>query len=114
MAFFLEKLAPIFGSSGGALFVAVAAAGLACFIFVIIFSRPASRPLKKKWGSFKIIGKKTVSRSEVRPVVFFTIGATSANIPTGSHVRVRAPDPATGKMVERKYTPTRFDGRTCD
>ena len=65
-------------------------------------------------GFFKITGKKTVSRSKVRPVVFFTIGAGVKEIPTGSHVRVRAVDPETGKMIERKYTPTRFDGRSCE
>ena len=93
----------------------VLAALVALFVaYHALFAPSPSRPLTKKWSKFKIMGKKTVSRSQTRPVVFFTIGAGVSGLPTGSHVRVRAEDPETGKMVERKYTPTRFDGKCCE
>ena len=47
-----------------------------------------------------------------RPVIFLTLGVSTASLPTGAHVKVRAV--INGEVVVRSYTPTRFHKGLCE
>eukprot|EP00808_Paulinella_micropora_P024536 g71511.t1 len=61
---------------------------------------------------FKLVGKKVVSDSATRPVLFLTLQVPTGELPTGSHVALSAE--INGKMLQRSYTPTRFSEQVCE
>jgi cytochrome-b5 reductase len=49
-----------------------------------------------------------------RPVIFLTLRVSTASLPTGAHVKLRAPAGPGGAAVVRSYTPTRFRRGECE
>ena len=68
-------------------------------------------PLTRVYASFPIIARRVVNAGE-RPVIFLTLRVSTASLPTGAHVRIRAS--IGGEGVVRSYTPTRFNAGECE
>jgi hypothetical protein len=68
--------------------------------------------LSRQYAKFRVISKRTVSQNAERPVVFIAFGVSTASLPTGQHVQVRAV--IDGEEVERPYTPARFEPPECE
>ena len=68
--------------------------------------------LSRQYAKFRVISKRTVSQNAERPVVFIAFGVSTASLPTGQHVQVRAV--IGGEEVERPYTPARFEPPECE
>ena len=74
--------------------------------------RVATPQLKRDdFQRFRVVAREVVNRGE-RPVIFLTLGVSTAGLPTGSHVKIRAS--VNGTEVIRSYTPTRFDKGECE
>lgn len=61
--------------------------------------------------SFPVV-ERFVANAGERPVIFLTLGVSTASLPTGAHVKIRAL--INGEMVTRSYTPTRFNRGRCE
>jgi len=95
----------------------LAALGLLGVVLVcaalLLASRLVARPpaLSPSWAKFRVTARSLATRGS-RPVVFLTVRTSTAALPTGAHVRVRAR--VGGELVSRSYTPTRFDAGECE
>jgi NAD(P)H-flavin reductase len=94
----------------------ILAIGLAVIVVVIsavlwrVFGgKPA---LTRAYTRFPVIEKRIVSDNPERPVMFITFGVSTATLPTGQHVKVRMT--IDGEVVERPYTPARFEPPECE
>ncbi len=67
--------------------------------------------LTPSFARFRVTDRFVANRGE-RPVIFLTLGVSTASLPTGAHVKVRAL--INGEAVVRSYTPTRFNGGRCE
>ena len=87
--------------------------GLLTALLLYLAARGRPPPyISKQWCKYKVIGKRVVSEGP-RPVVFFTVGVRTKDMPTGSHVKIRART-EDGEEVIKSYTPTRFDSDSCE
>ena len=74
--------------------------------------RGASRPhLTREFRRFPVIAREVANGGD-RPVIFLTLGVSTAGLPTGAHVKLRAA--VGGAEVVRSYTPTRFHRGECE
>jgi len=89
---------------------AVALALLLLALLAVLFLRRAPA-LSREWSRFPIVARRVVTTGE-RPVIFLTVAVSTAALPTGAHVKVRAT--LRGRVEIRSYTPTRFDGGLCE
>ena len=104
----LEQLralpAPLLALLLPSLAAAAAAAAAAC--------RARRAPaLSSAYAAFPIKSR-TVANHGARPVVFLTLPVSTASLPTGAHVKVRAT--INGEETTRSYTPTRFHAGECE
>lgn len=67
--------------------------------------------LTHAYQPFTVIARKEVGGGE-RPIIFLTLGVSTASLPTGAHVKLRAM--LGGEMIYRAYTPTRFNHGLCE
>ena len=87
--------------------------GLFTVALVFLLLRFRGAPyISKSWAKYKITERRVVS-SGPRPVVFLTVAVSTKDMPTGSHVKIRAVG-NDGEEVIKSYTPTRFDGSSCE
>lgn len=87
---------------------ALSALALLCLYHLLA---PSSPGLSSSFRKFPVLSRRVVNRGE-RPVIFLTLGVSTASLPTGAHVKVRAL--ANGAEVQRSYTPTRFNRGECE
>ena len=67
--------------------------------------------LSASFAAFKVKSV-AVANHGARPVVFITLPVSTAALPTGAHVKVRAL--INGEETTRSYTPTRFHAGECE
>jgi len=91
-----------------------AAAALAALLLALRALARARRAtaLTPAFQPFTVVSRRVVNPLSPRPVVFLTLRVSTASLPTGAHVRVRAR--LRGALVARSYTPTRFDAGECE
>lgn len=68
-------------------------------------------PLTTKFQSFPVLSTDLVTPQGGSPVIYLTLGVSTQEIPTGTHVKVRLPS---DKQVTRPYTPARFNAGKCE
>jgi cytochrome-b5 reductase len=93
--------------------LAAAAALAACALLAALLARRllSAAALSREYTAFRVVSRAVANRGE-RPVVFLTIRTSTAALPTGAHVKVRAR--VGGTLVVRSYTPTKFDAGECE
>lgn len=93
--------------------LAAAAALAACALLAALLARRllSAAALSREYTAFRVVSRAVANRGE-RPVVFLTIRTSTAALPTGAHVKVRAR--VGGALVVRSYTPTKFDAGECE
>jgi len=91
-----------------------AALGAALALGLLARRRARAAPeLTRDWQRFRVSGRVVANPESERPVVFLTLHVSTASLPTGAHVKLRALD-AAGREVVRSYTPTRFHSDECE
>lgn len=95
-------------------FVAIGAiTALVVVLSAVMWRRFGRKPaLTRTYARFPVIEKRIVSDNPDRPVMFITFGVSTATLPTGQHIQVRAT--IDGEVVERPYTPARFEPPECE
>ena len=92
---------------------AFAAAALSLAAALLYFYvRRAPPALTKTYARFPIVSRYVANGVSPRPVIFLTVHVSTASLPTGAHVKVRAI--IDGEVVVRSYTPTRFSRNECE
>jgi len=89
--------------------LAAAALLLVAVLALALARRPPA--LSRTWARFPIIARRVVTTG-ARPVIFLTVRVSTASLPTGAHVKVRATIDGVAEI--RSYTPTKFDGGVCE
>lgn len=92
-------------------YVILAFAAITLVVAVILCARRAPPALSKEYARFPIVAR-YVANGGPRPVIFLTVNVSTASLPTGAHVKVRAT--INGKVEVRSYTPTRFSKNECE
>jgi cytochrome-b5 reductase len=92
--------------------VAAALVALALALRALCAPRRATA-LTAAFQPFTVAARRVVNPAAPRPVIFLTLRVSTASLPTGAHVRVRARVRG-GATVSRSYTPTRFDAGACE
>jgi len=90
---------------------AVAAVLLALVLAVLLARSRRAPSLTRAYARFPVVAR-TVANHGARPVIFLTVSVSTASLPTGAHVKLRAK--VDGELVVRSYTPTRFHSGTCE
>ena len=94
------------------IFAAIISA-LVVLISTLLWRAFGGKPaLTRTYARFPVIEKRIVSDNPERPVMFITFGVSTASLPTGQHVKVRMT--IDGEVVERPYTPARFEPPECE
>jgi len=80
--------------------------------------------LTKTWSEFPVTSVRLVNDANGqrqpaladRPILFITVGTSTAHLPTGAHVKIKKTITKDGKLEEimRAYTPTKFDNGQCE
>ena len=94
----------------------VALACAACLLLVLYLARGRLRllfppTLSPDFRSFPVVARLVANKGD-RPVIFLTLGVSTASLPTGAHVKIRAV--IGGAVVVRSYTPTKFHKGLCE
>lgn len=97
-------------------YAAIAALSILAAVAVPLLVRACRAPrrapeLTKAYQPFSVIAREVVNHGE-RPVIFLTLHVSTASLPTGAHVKLRAT--LGGEVVHRSYTPTRFHKGECE
>eukprot|EP00658_Telonema_sp_P-2_P061561 TRINITY_DN5024_c0_g1_i1.p1 TRINITY_DN5024_c0_g1~~TRINITY_DN5024_c0_g1_i1.p1 ORF type:complete len:435 (-),score=149.40 TRINITY_DN5024_c0_g1_i1:312-1616(-) len=101
-------------SSSTSVFASLAALVLlfAAYDFVSKKLFKAVPALSADYKKFRVTSASNVTSEADRETMFIKLGVSTTHIPTGQHVQIRAH--VGDEVVERKFTPTRFDGRECE
>ena len=82
-----------------------------CAVYVFILNRRGAPALSRLYAPFPVVSRRVVNGGD-RAVIFLVLKVSTAHLPTGAHVKVRAT--IGGEVVVRSYTPTRFNGGECE
>jgi cytochrome-b5 reductase len=69
--------------------------------------------LTREFQRFRVCGRVVANPESERPVVFLTLPVSTAELPTGAHVKLRVAH-EDGRLLTRSYTPTRFNAGLCE
>jgi len=95
----------------GALAALAAALALALLAWRRLRRAGGGPPLTREFQRFPVVARE-VANGGPRPVIFLTVRVSTAALPTGAHVKLRAV--VGGREVLRSYTPTRFHRGECE
>ena len=82
-------------------------------LLLIVFRCRRPRELTRAFQPFSIVSRRIVSSGH-RPTIFLTVRVSTASLPTGAHVKLRALLPGAAAPTIRSYTPTRFHKGECE